>query len=725
VASVSRGTALAALGAAAAVLLQPVLATSAFASPATPTSLSPNDGALHKDAVLSWAAVPGASSYQVQMSATGDFDNNEVALPNGGTSVTNSFELPILLPHSTYEWRVRAVNGSGASAWSAPVDLTRAWSSAPVAAASPAPSDLRFSWSPIEDASMYEVQLSNTAFMTDPSPVQTASSSNDPNYSTTCLTLHTTFTPYTSETSGDNNIPACEIDYSKLGSPFFWRVRGIDSTSSSVPATSATPQIGCEGIWHEPNDPAGSSSAAVPADDTNGECSRWSAVQSVSGPTPVTPSGDFRTFGGPTPLCVSGSCGASSTGNVFDAGTFKHAPTFTWGNVPDGGVGNVASYYRVTLALDESFTNVQRYYRSLYHSLTPRDELVAGRDYYLAVQGCSADGCGNISYLKFHMAHNAVTGMTQSRVLNGEQLGWNDYLANGGGNDLEAKEYKVEVAKAGDTSFSSPVLTDTVDRQGETAGKARHFVQVADGSYIWRVQAIDGSSDALPWSAASAFSIDTTPPVFTLASTSTLPIKGGQIHFSATEASGVVNNVSATTLHPVSLTTGAAVPGSLQNTGFLTWTFVPSGALTVGDRYGVFASPSITDAAGNAATATGASARVSTTADDKSGAWHFSSGWTRHSSSNAIGRTFMSAASGHSATVQAVTSKISVYGCKGPKFAKLRIQVDGQTKTTANEHQSFSKCGVLLWSGTVPSGLHTVRVATTGGTGTVDAVKVS
>jgi len=98
----------------------------------------------------------------------------------------------------------------------------------------------------------------------------------------------------------------------------------------------------------------------------------------------------------------------------------------------------------------------------------------------------------------------------------------------------------------------------------------------------------------------------------------------------------------------------------------------------------------------------------------------------RHTSSGALGGTFVTIPSTRTASVKFVGNKISVYGCKAPGLASAVIRVDSNAAVTVNEHQAFTKCGVLLWSGSVSSGaIHTLKVTASGGAASVDLARTA
>jgi hypothetical protein len=294
---------------------------------------------------------------------------------------------------------------------------------------------------------------------------------------------------------------------------------------------------------------------------------------------------------------------------------------------------------------------------------------------------------------------------------------WSDYLGHGGQSGLEVEIYHLQVAT--DPDFDNVVWDfSDIDMKQFTNPAA----VLADGTWWWRVQGIDESGNGLSWSATQTFSKDTTAPKLHLTNKAGVPLSGATFTIVSDEPilAGTAGGIGI-----ASATSGSALGGALHAVSSTKWTFTPSSPLTPGDRYQVTAGGA-TDAAGNPAVVSGSPVRAARTADDKSAAWQFGSGWTRQSSSNAKHGTFVVAKSGHSASVKLVGTAAKFYGCRGPKMGNVKISLDGKAKATVDEHKSFSQCGVLLWSGKVGSGsVHTLKVAVTSKTGTIDEVVVS
>ncbi len=173
------------------------------------------DGQARTDVVLRWQPVRGAAAYELQVSPNGDWANNTTV----STTVKGVQYAPaVTLDNASYFWRVRAVD-AGATAnkgpWSAEGLFTRHWSSVP-SLLEPQDQDVAvgeptFSWTPVHNASRYELQLGT-----------------DRNFSPgtykSCTTDHTRYTPYQAPPPFFTP-PPCNV---ALGQTYYWRVRGLD-----------------------------------------------------------------------------------------------------------------------------------------------------------------------------------------------------------------------------------------------------------------------------------------------------------------------------------------------------------------------------------------------------------------------------------------------------------------------------------------------------------------
>jgi len=774
--ALSRRFTLLAAGAATAVLGSLVLPAvpAGAATLGTPASLAPNNtgddvndpSTWQKDPVLSWSSVTGASGYDVQLSNSNDFTDatNLWALPNGGHVSGPSLALPQPLDHGAYWWRVRAATSAVKGPWSSAVELYRGWDDAPAASSDPVPNDnrvngtmpWRFSWAPIPDASTYEIEFSIfSTFPDDPADsAGQAAKWNDGKNTLDCLTTRTTFTPYTSVAAADTGVDTCDFSaFDPDFAPVFWRVRAVDDSQDTVPAGPQTQVLDCFGTPQSSSsaspDPTANTPVALgtPASPAH-ECSLWSATNVAA--WPVGDAGSDPTTYGPISVSLT-NCGApaqAATGTTPATYDCTDTPEIAWSPVSDAD-GKFASNYMVTIADDPGFTNVERVYNTAFLSLTPRDEFRdfnSGRGYYVEVAACGDNGglCTSQAKLTFRKTTPRIAGVSAVHLNGAERFTWEDLVGKyGAAGDVgaaatEAEHYILQLADSSDTDFASPVANLSVDRSCDTslaitcynpsgttaAGDAQAVVHVADGAYIWRVIPVDRAGNHLPASTPLAVSIDTTPPQLSLTTKSGLPVNG---KFTM-KSSEVVVGVNSSSVDLTAVAGGATVPvtvtaGALANT----WTLTPTHKLVTGQRYALHlpVAGAIQDLAQNGAIVVGSAVRTTTIADDRSVAWSWPSGWTKSSSSNALGGTFEHATTGHGVSIALAGSSISVYGCKGPSYGSLVVRVDGVKKATVSEHQSFTKCGVLVWDGVIStSAQHTLNL-TTVGTGTIDQVRVA
>jgi hypothetical protein len=213
---------------------------------AAPTITSPADDATInlQDVVLDWTPVPGAVSYDLQVSTEADFSQGS-ALTDDRTGILGTRYSPaITYDNKSYFWRVRAIDMSGqATPWTAArFSFTRNWPDRPTAiypaaaGAEEVPAPLYFQWSPIKHASEYEFQLGTQANFT----VGTFES---------CRVAGTTFTPgmFAINTTGILAPPRINEDcIPQAGEINYWRVRGLDR-----PFTKSGDIPGVQGLFSE------------------------------------------------------------------------------------------------------------------------------------------------------------------------------------------------------------------------------------------------------------------------------------------------------------------------------------------------------------------------------------------------------------------------------------------------------------------------------------------
>lgn len=205
--------------------------------PAVPTLVEPSNGAKDVSAspVLDWSDVDGATGYLLMVGTNTWFGTKVIDTTVSGTS---SYTPTAALTPGTYYWKVAATNGAGTSNWSPTWSFTVPSGTTPPPGGDPAGPTLlspggpdggtvetidtlkpAFSWTPVEGATSYRIQVSR-------------------NVGFTMLAVNTT----TSETS--YSAPSW-VSLSK-GTRHWWRVQAIGSAGTgpwSTLFTFTTPSI--------------------------------------------------------------------------------------------------------------------------------------------------------------------------------------------------------------------------------------------------------------------------------------------------------------------------------------------------------------------------------------------------------------------------------------------------------------------------------------------------
>ena len=446
--------------------LVPVIAQSAAAegapaaSPlARPVIVAPTDASVVlKDVVLSWAAVPGATGYKVEVGTDEQWSDEPTYR---ASSVGTRLTLPTWLPHASYVWRVLATAPNAQGRWSDNGTFTRGWRDRPDAQTPSAGEHVRgvptFRWSPLAGASSYELQVSICPTFNEsqsgpnpyppcspPSPTAVAAPGTVDNNPTqdqqqpvvqTCFSSHTEYTPFIEQAQHASDNPGeCYFDIIKNGYPLYWRVRGLDKFADDAQDVDTTPASGA-GISHLPTPPDGKPDARVtstcpaPGDAATASPSPTASSSASAAPSPSA-SAEAPTAGTCTPT-HEGERSAWSVTRAFDVdirvtnsdyhflplvptdplpsgvctgGVCNDFPTISWAPVTG------ASSYRVYVSLDDSYSNIQRIVDTYGTRWTPTDtfkEYGAGQSYYYVVQPCSRvsgandpeskGGCGSVT----------------------------------------------------------------------------------------------------------------------------------------------------------------------------------------------------------------------------------------------------------------------------------------------------------------------------------------
>ncbi|MCE1164775.1 MAG: dockerin type I domain-containing protein [Bacteroidetes bacterium] len=147
--------------------------TTIVAPPAAPILISPPNGAtgISRNPVLTWNAVPNATSYRVQVSLDLSFTTPIV---NAVTGSATQYTVPTALQYGTaYYWRVNATNAGGTGSWSSVWNFTTLIQPPPAPTLLTPPNNQTgvsltpsFTWSNVATATSYVFQISTNATFT-------------------------------------------------------------------------------------------------------------------------------------------------------------------------------------------------------------------------------------------------------------------------------------------------------------------------------------------------------------------------------------------------------------------------------------------------------------------------------------------------------------------------------------------------------------------------------
>ena len=748
----------------------PLGGRSAAAAPLpAPPVVGPADaGPVLKEVVLDWTAVPGASSYVVQV-GTDDEWSDEPTLEL--TTVASRLTLPTSLPHGSYVWRVAAVGADGQGRWSAGGTFTRGWDAAPrplgpVGPVDPAAGVPTFSWTPVPTASEYQLQVSNSPFFDSPfreqGDVKTES----------CFTTRTSVTPFNGQASARNDGAGdCTFTMLGTGAALHWRVRPLDHVVDEAPEVDTTPVVD-EGLSSQPpakggeldtspcpappkpistSAPVGGGRRATPTASPSGSASPSDPAPDPSASASASPSpGDaeqgscepahevekgawsaastfFHVFGLNSPAPWFRDLPApdrpTASTDVCRESLCRDFPTVSWNPVPG------AQWYRLSVALDASYTNLHAVVETPAQTWTPTDQWrdsTAGAGYHVVVQPCTIEpttdgrraGCGAPSApLVFRKssprtvpllpAHAAAVGGSEV-VLSWQPFSTSLSAATGAPATSEAHAYRVQVSPASSPGFGedSLVADAVVDGTHHVSADKRY----RDGDYLWRVQAIDASGHRQPWSPVRRFTRDSTPPTFIVGSAGKLPARGPIILSFSEPVLGI--DARSTSVRGV-LASVAVAPD--RRTARLS----PGRPLLPGASHTVTVTSQVRDRAGNPVAARPVTVPVDPVVDDRSGALALTGSWKRLAATNAVARTWSRGqpAPGRPTTATVVLHgrTAQVKGCVGPALGTSEIWVDGRRAARVDGYRSYSGCGVVLARLTFARvGPHTVQVRSTG-----------
>ena len=452
---------------------------------AQPVLVSPTDSVETEvgDVVVDWAPVPGARSYDVEISDGPTFD---AATTTSATGVQGTRYSPkVTLNNDQFWWRVRAVDLNGqATEWSTTnFGFNRVWQDQvqpvfPLGSPTSPPSldetQQKYQWTAVPKATSYQLWVgSNENF--------------SPGTFDVCEVVGTTYAPRSSGDCGYQAAPAVT----------YWKVRPLDKPYDGG---------GLPGQLFSPT-----------------QAFTW------GGPAPSSTFVDFDVTGLKVDVDASG---AGCTAAVCDG--LPSNPVLSWDAKP-----GITSYL-VYIGQDNKFTtsvlapsSVPIKTSNTMLTLEIADQLSslpdssAGQAYHWHVRACrSTTDCGPdplssavpLNTKSFRKVSPAVTfdrvsapdGGTNTEVT----FNWDDYHAtnaattwNGEHSNQSAKTYRVQVDN--EPSFQAPLLDDRVVDQTTYTAFDRLY---PEGTLYWRVQARDDEDNGLTWSAVQTM-LKESPPV--------------------------------------------------------------------------------------------------------------------------------------------------------------------------------------------------------------------
>lgn len=413
-----------------------------------------------RDVVLDWEPVPGAVSYQLQVS-TDDGFLSVVHSVNG--VVGTSYSPPGTLNNDEYYWRVRPVDASNNVApWPAePWRFRRAWTDQPTLVyprgANQPGIPLFYEWTAIERASTY------TLFLYDNSTGKEVCRKE---------TVHTILT--------NDCVPGSAGSYT-------WLVRATDDGGAD-PVTDVLAQEPATFVYS----PAAVGDGGV---TTNAAAISGTAAYGVAGTAQDT-------------------CAAELPGTCVD---LRQTPVLTWPAVPG------ATKYRVMLSRDRELTNpvpgfeTSEATTTMWTPVKTLPDSQAGSAYFWVVDPCFGPcPTGLVKYAENSFAKKTVAPALHSPaqdaiVADDVTLKWGSELdalrdpAAATGSSLttpastEARSYVVQTSV--DPAFGTTIDNTTVDERTFTSRSETY----PEGPVYWRVRAMDGSNNPTVWSTTRRF----------------------------------------------------------------------------------------------------------------------------------------------------------------------------------------------------------------------------
>jgi hypothetical protein len=503
----------------------------------TETDTSPDS--TYEEPTFSWTAVPGAASYELEVSSDPSYPANAIIIDSTGLITDNYHPTSFLPNHTTLYWRIRARDDDGnAGSWNDGQSFTETFDTGIPSITNLEvidgttgavlnggnTSDPIVKWTPVPGASSYTVTMA----------AWNAGSGCDYNND-----VKTTSTPETALTpigQGENN--------NWQNTQYGWTGAANNGTGIIINGALSV----CVSVIAERNDSplAGSTIESTPTVLGSTTTPAFSYVPPTSSGT-LAPGIPVSTY---SPGLASPAYG---TGTYTEGSTLSTTPLFQWQSVP-----GAAGYYLI-IANDQNFdpnsivTGVYTAQTSYVPPLSLKDQ---SGDYWWEVIPVASPGSQPLSDPETgdydpQYFNKSSTPPTPVSPVNGVNVGtqpvfsWTSAQA--------AENYTFEVSA--DPSFANPIETDTTDSTSLTSSTT-----LPPGETLyWRVRAND-IDNGLNWSAVQTFTHNLPAPT-PLASN---PVSGSTIPLLAWSP------VTLATGYNLQITSGTNVATFAVDTPYLT-----------------------------------------------------------------------------------------------------------------------------------------------------------
>ncbi|HWA66094.1 MAG TPA: DUF4962 domain-containing protein [Mycobacteriales bacterium] len=523
-----------------------------------------------------------------------------------------------------------------------------------------------FSWNPVPGANYYLVDIYR-----------------DPNLTNEYQQYATSWPHFT---------PALTMFDAQAGQPYYWTVTpGTCEVSAADPSCAKPGETGtdtCPTAGGTSKPTLGTDAADIKA-------------------TPPGPEGDQSMFGGSTATITLLGSGVLAPACVIPTDGFVDESTV------DVGFGGLITFtYEAPAAANEEVTfKVVNPDGGTSNSSAPLT-IVGGAQIFTGVTSdpvTFAKRSGPIT-LTSPANHAVISGTSPT-------FKWQDFMTSGALDSYDARNYELQVSQ--DHNFDSTVLDE---KDVDLTQFTNPTTLLSDGSYYWRVAAIDEAGKVLTWSTIWQLTVNAVAPTVSFLSPAGAAVNQPLV----IQLSTPLRDLNSQTLKvvPQGAPTANAIRGRIvEGASNTLYSFIPHTPLATGGTYQLRLTQTVLDTSGDPAVVSGSPIRVNQTALNTSAGWQYSRGWTRHSASSALSGSWVQAKAGSIATIQVAGSELVIYGCKAPHMGRLSINIAGQN-FTASEFQTFTRCGEILWQGAIPGGIRTLTLRSASGIGNFDAIAV-